>query len=139
MNKNILNILKDLEKFDENWNNNIEKLESIIDHVHPDIMNLLENLDVDDVYQKVINYKPLILDPISDKDKLKELYNNCLNQNEEKYSCEEMLYFLTLAFGKKFNSDYLYYPNEIVKEKDEPFSFEEFYSIWKKQHGQNTL
>ena len=49
MQKNILNILKDLEKFDENWDDNIEKLESLIDHVHPDIMNLLENLNIEDV------------------------------------------------------------------------------------------
>ena len=99
MKENILNILKDLENFDENWDDNIEKLESLIDHVHPDIMTLLENLEVEEVYEKVINYKPLILNPISDRNKLKELYNNCLNYNEEQYSCEEMLYFLTLAFG----------------------------------------
>ena len=132
MKENILNILKDLENFDENWDDNIEKLESLIDHVHPDIMTLLENLEVEEVYEKVINYKPLILNPISDRNKLKELYNNCLNYNEEQYSCEEMLYFLTLAFGNKFNSDYLYYLSEIIEGKEEPFSFEEFYSLWNK-------
>lgn len=132
MKENILNILKDLENFDENWDDNIEKLESLIDHVHPDIMTLLENLEVEEVYEKVINYKPLILNPISDKNKLEELYNNCLNYNEEQYSCEEMLYFLTLAFGNKFNSDYLYYPSEIIEGKEEPFSFEEFYTLWNK-------
>ena len=55
MKNKILNIIKDLEKFDENWNYNIYKLESLIDHVHPDIMNLLEN------FNKEINFFILML------------------------------------------------------------------------------
>jgi hypothetical protein len=127
MNQNILNTLQELEKFDENWNQNIELLQKEIQYINPNIYKLIQEKTIEEVYHLIIDYKPIILNSINDKQKLKKLYNDCLNYNEEKFSCEEMLYLLELAFGNKFNSDYLYYPEEIENDREIPFSFEEFY------------
>lgn len=129
MKKDIIEIIERLSYMDEYWEENIELLGKKIQHVHPDIYELLQSNSIEEIYELVVNYKPLILNPINDKKQLEDLYNDSINYNQEKFSCEEMIYFLELAFGE-FNSDYIYSPSNIEEDREEPFSFEEFYQLW---------
>lgn len=107
-----------------------DHLYSLFTHIHPDLFDLIsvkENPEY--IYCSVYNYEPLILDPINDKDKLKDLYNDLIEYNEKQHSQSEMIEYLDISF-KPFNSDYIFYPEEFEEDREEPFTFEEFYQLW---------
>jgi hypothetical protein len=129
MKNKIIKIIDNLSEIDENWEKNLSLLQKEIQYIHPDIYEFVQIESSEVIYDKIIGYKPLILDSIKDKILLKEFYNNASNYNEDQYSSEEMIYFLELSFGS-FNTDYIYSPSQIEKYREEPFTFEEFYQLW---------
>lgn len=130
MRNKIIEAIEKCRSFDADWELNYDNLKSLIPEIHPDFYDLSQSCEESEViYDKIIGYKPLILDPIKDKEKLKLFYNNIIDCKEDNYSCNEMEHFLELAF-KNFNSDYIFYPEEIEEDREESFSFEEFYQLW---------
>lgn len=127
----IISRCKDLS---QNWEENYSELVYLFENVHPDFYQFTLNYEIEKINNMITNYEQTTYDPYSDKELLRDIYNDLLNANYNNGSAEYLATILDKSFYlDKSSIYYIYLPEEIDKNRKKPFSFEEFYSFWKQQ------
>lgn len=74
------------------------------------------------------------LNPILDKHKLKEVYNQLLDNELEDEIRIELINIIKNSFNIETDiNDFLLTPDKIIKNKSTPFTFEELFYLWQRK------
>lgn len=134
MKEKIIEIIEKCSSYDYDWDSSYQELKTILTHVHPEFYELTQSVySAEEIYDIIKDYKPLILDPIKDKNLLKEKYNMLLDI--ESFPENESMEVLFETFELSFNletpfSQFIFCIEDLFEEQEEPFTFEEFYKLW---------
>jgi hypothetical protein len=115
----------------QNWEDNYSEFYSLYEYIHPDFYSFTVQFENQKINDLISDYSQVIYNPYSEKEILKEIYNDLLNANYSKGSTEYLASIIDNSFSlEKSSIYYIYIPNEININHKKPYSFEEFYNIW---------
>ena len=126
-------IISRLQDVTQNWVNNYSELVYLKGDVHPDLYNFTLKYQPSRIENLINDYSQTTYDPYSEKEDLRNIYNDLLNTNYSQGSPEYLAAILDKSFFlDKSSIYYIYLPNEIDSSRNTPFTFDEFYQIWNK-------
>jgi hypothetical protein len=133
MKEKIIEAIEKCRSFDSDWDFNYDNLKLYIPKIHPYFYELSQScIDSEVIYDKIINYKPLVLNPKIDKQRLKKKYE--LVCNIECFPEEELMAVICETIELSFQVDsfyeFIFCIEELYPDREELFTFEEFYQLW---------